>query len=73
MLARQGIIFVALRRLAVLRAQRLIVAGFGAKRDRQAIPGVDRGDRHHQIYKLSIAELSVRLVLDAIRNVIDAD
>jgi len=49
------------------------VAGFGAKRDRQAIPGVDPGDRHHEIYKLSIGELSVRLGLDAIRNVIDAD
>jgi hypothetical protein len=48
-------------------------AGFGANRDRQAIPGVDRGRRHHETYKLSIAERNGRLGLDAIRNVIDAD
>jgi hypothetical protein len=49
------------------------VAGFGAEGNRQPIPGIDRGDGHDEIYKLGVAELSVRLGLDLIRNLIDAD
>src|SRR5690606_20072442 len=58
---------------ATSRLSHRVAPDFGPKTDRQAVPGVDGGDRQRQVHQLLLVEVAAKTSVQLVGNVVVRD